>query len=82
MAGKGRHDDRGAEEAATEGALAGCSPASLTSPMSSYGGSRGSLEPSCSLDKFMEVLETLSPDGQQLQLDKRQVSQSQSVHGL
>lgn len=75
MAGKGRQDDQGEEEAATEGALAGCSPASLSSPMSSYGGSRGSLEPSCSLDKFMEVLETLSPDGQQLQLDKRQVSQ-------
>lgn len=79
MAGKGGDDDGSAETAtaaAAEGPLVGCSPASLSSPMSSYGSRAGSLEQSCSLDKFMEVLETLSPDGQQLQLEKRQVSHS------
>ena len=56
--------------------MAGCSPASLSSPMSS--GSRGAsssgaFEPNCSLDRFMETLDALSPDGQQLHVDKRQV---------
>ncbi len=63
-----------------EAMAVGCSPASLSSPMSSSDGGNGDaasasggFEPNCSLDKFMEALEALSPDGQVLHLDKRQV---------
>lgn len=58
--------------------MVGCSPASLSSPMSGGGGGRassgGGFEQNYSLDKFMEALGTFSPDGQPLHLDKRQVS--------
>lgn len=60
-------------------AMAGCSPASLSSPMSSGSGdgdgasSNGAFEPNLSLDKFMETLDALSPDGEQLHVHKRQV---------
>lgn len=69
---------RAAAAAAGE-AMAGCSPASLSSPMSSgssHGGASsggGAFGRNCSLDRFMETLDALSPDGQQLHLDKRQV---------
>lgn len=56
------------------GPLAGYSPSSMNSPLSSCG-SRGSFGEANSsfTDKFMEALEALSPDGQQLHLGKRQV---------
>jgi len=71
----------GATAAAGGEAMAvGCSPASLSSPTSSSNGGNGDaasasggFEPNCSLDRLMEDLEALSPDGQMLHLDKRQV---------
>ncbi|CAM9775779.1 unnamed protein product, partial [Ectocarpus sp. 12 AP-2014] len=65
--------------------MVGCSPASLSSPMSGGGGSSGgrvssggAFEPNYSLDKFMESLGTFSPDGHPLHLDKRQSLESNS----
>lgn len=81
MADGGRKSE-GATAASREGeAMVGCSPASLSSPLSGGGNggdgdgasSNGAFEPECSLDRFMETLDALSPDGQQLHVNKRQV---------
>ena len=80
MADNGSNGEEATGAAGGEAMAVGCSPASLSSPMSSSGGNGGAasaagdaFERNCSLDKFMEALDALSPDGQVLHLDKRQV---------